>query len=1115
MRTTSLLEKTPQLVRSILVLVVVTSVFASAASTSLSNPSLEPAFQNFPPIAWPNGTSYNAPINPFAPKYGGQCTAFAWGRAHEVTGIKTLPIGNARTWYASATSFQKGMEPRAASIAVWGGNTSVPQGHVAFVERVSGDTVVISEANYSNYKNTDFGGGYDGIKQLTTKQMANRMGPLLGYIYLGNAFLTTLSPNGGENWAVGSTQTIRWKYSGDGASVGLAVKIEILRGDTVVSTIPGPLFIGSYGNGSFRWTIPSSLTPDSNYKVRVVTSTKVSDVSDQTFSILGPRIVVSSSLQLSPGGQEQRVGQAFGGSFTITNRGTAPAVLNKIVIGGLLNGKCVIGCPDFRPFSSIITLSPGASYSYAGKFVAQQSGTYTFLVSYQKQDGSWEKPVEAATGKVNEVNVTVRNAFFTSSEKRGSALIKWFPEDTEDGNRIPLILIHGIHGSDDLMAITDRGKYWNAFLNKFRSNAELRQTYSLHVFQYYSDKESVPDLARQLGRLIDERLPDRRHVLLAHSMGGLVAKSYMVDYRHEQGAWSGSAGGDSTLLVLTLATPHHGTPGANDVEPLKKYMGTGWSQVFSVVNFIYWTDAAGFRSPPAKSSEAPNRSDLRWDNYDDAISSDSNAWLGTANGDFKGYSSKVIAYAGALKFSDMSAAVAGAKLPGMALSTDHQRLTFANNTLVNGLDRKFGITDGLVPYRSAALCDAGSWIISASNTTFLCPSPTRVRRFEPGPEETLTPDAQTLSINRRPGGYDHLHMLEEAAVLDWVVKDLLIGPKPVVSTSLQLSPDAGYLVGKSINGTFTITNRGKSDLYMNRVVIGGRLAGTCPNNKCPDFAPVPGNITLRPNESYNYTGSFTPTLTGNYTFSVAYENAEGKWTMPVEAENGNKNQLSISVTSIQPNVVVSKSLTLVPGAGPFPLGQVVNGTFTIANRGNAPLTMRQVIIGGRLGGNCPNNVCPDFSPIAPNITLNPGQIYNYSGRIALNQPGSYTFYVAYETLDGKWEMPVKPEAGAINQLSVIVQPPGPVLTKASPASLAVNANPQDVNLYGLRLAKVIYAQLRLPNGSITYLYIPLNQVFRVNDGEVRISGKFVSRGTYYVTVWTFDGKSNAFPIVVN
>ncbi len=1001
---TFLLRKTPQLVLSILALSVCVGVCVPRGNAA-------PPFQSNPSINWPRGASYNGPVNPFAAAgFGNQCTSFAWGRAHEVTGVSLPFRGHAKTWYASQ-SYPKGSEARANSIAVWEGDKpgvdkGNPYGHVAYVESVSGNDVYFSEANILTSRSN---GGYDGsIKRRTKSELKDRgqgVGKLLGYIYFAAnaqrpaASLKTVSPNGGERWTIGTTQTVRWTYTGDASSIGGGVRIEILRGNTVSYTVPASIIIGRNGSGSFNWRVPR-LPVDANYKVRVVSSMNVSDLSDRPFTIVGASVRTAT----------------------------------------------------------------------------------------QEQSAAAPKP-----------------------EKKGSALVKWFEEE-DDSKRIPLILIHGIHGSQDLSEITKKGVYWRNFLTKF--NSELKETYSLYAFQYYSDQEGVQDLAKQLGKSIDARLADRPHVLLAHSMGGLVAKSYMVDYRHEQGAWSGKKGGDSTLLLITLATPHHGTPGANDADAIEQYMGRGWHSIFSTLNFVYWTKEAGFRSPPTKSSDAYNRSDLRWDNYDNAITTDLNSWLGAANRDFKGYSSKVIAYAGALKFSKMTAAGAYAKLPLLVRYNNHQLLGFLNDTMVSGLDSRFGITDGMVPYNSAVLCDPGPFI-GPPSTTFLCLSPTRVRRFEPGKSETLELDNQTLSITRQPRGYDHLDMLDHEDVLSWVVKDLSIGPKPLVSTSLQLSPNSAYQVGQSINGTFTITNRGKSDLYMNRVVIGGRLAGICPNNKCPDFGPAPGNVTLRPNESYSYSGSFTPAQAGNYTFSVAYENAEGRWTMPVEAENNNKNQLNVAVTSVQPNVVVSRSLTIAQGGGPFPVGQAISGSFSITNRGNAPLTMRQVVIGGRVGDNCPNNVCPDFSPVNPDVTLNPGQTFSYSGQFSLNRPGSYTFYVAYQMPDGKWEMPVKPEAGAVNRVSVLVQPPGPVVNRVSPASTVAHGSPQVINLYGVRLAKVLYAQLRLPNGKITYLYLPLNQVFRVNDEEMRISAKFEGRGTYYVTVWTADGKSNEFPIVVH
>ena len=705
---------------------------------------------------------------------------------------------------------------------------------------------------------------------------------------------------------------------------------------------------------------------------------------------------------------------------------------------------------------------------------------------------------------------------FVLGPKRGSTL-KSLTEDSGK-KKIPLILVHGIHGSDDLSEITYDSPYWRNFIGRFKANAALMSAYALYTFQYYSDSEGVQDLATHLGNYIDAQLPDRPHVLLAHSMGGLVSKSYMVDFTHRQGAWAGRKGGDTTLLLITLATPHHGSPAANDAGAIKQYMAAGWYRVFTVANFAYWTMNAGIFSNPSFNSGTYNRSDLRWDNYDGAISTDLNLWLGPANRRFDAYKSKVIAYGGVLNNSIILTAAQAYAAATLGFVNDHRKLELLNVSLFYGLGRKFGGTDGMVPYESALLCDKGPFLIDASNTSFICSSPTRVRRFEPGNVSVNTPNQLTLSITRNYRGYDHEDMRDSKDVLDWVVIDLLgILPRPVVSTSLTLSqpPAGGYHTGEAISGTYTITNRGTADLTMNHTLISGRLAGTCPNNRCPDFGPAPGPITLKPNQTYSYSGTFTPTRPGTYNFSVAYENTDGKWIIPVAAENGNANHKDITVVSLVPNVVVSKSLTLTPGNGPLPLGQAVNGTFSITNRGAAALTMRQVLIAGRLSDTCPNNVCPDFSPINANITLNPGQTYNYAGRINLNQAGPYTFSVAYQSMDNKWELPVKSENGTINKLSIIVQGPLPTLTRRSPDSLLANATlQQSVDLYGTKLRTIVYCSLRFPNGQGSFLYMPLNQVFAVSDTQIRIKTKFLSPGTYYVTAWTLDGKSNEFPIVV-
>jgi len=343
-------------------------------------------------------------------------------------------------------------------------------------------------------------------------------------------------------------------------------------------------------------------------------------------------------------------------------------------------------------------------------------------------------------------------------------------------SRTPLILVHGIHGTEPEESLEQVNRYWENFLQQFDGDTTLKSKYDVYIFQYRSNVETVPKLAQEFGTWIDLELIDRPHVIVAHSMGGLIAKYYATEYVHRKGKWAGTHGGESILRLITLATPHHGTPAANDFGALTKYMGLGWKQVFDHVNFAYWTKNAGFFSVPSLNSGNPNRSDLRWDNYDGAITEDVNGWLGLVNQKFKNYASKLVAYGGWLapKFPNWTAALAYAQIPAAATTyNDRARLNFANDALLYGMDRKFGSTDGLVPSGSALFCESGEYLVQAGSN-FICPSLARVRRFQPGPTAgNLTPpDSNTLSIVQTPGGFDHQDMKDSQQVLQYVREDL-------------------------------------------------------------------------------------------------------------------------------------------------------------------------------------------------------------------------------------------------------------------------------------------------------------------------------------------------------
>ncbi len=125
-----------------------------------------------------NSAAYKGGVNPFP---NGECTWFAWGRALEKTNTKISFTQNygrhgGRWWYLVSKKYKRGREPRTNSIAVWSGGS---YGHVAFVEKVEGNSVIIGEANWNP------AGCYNGNRTFT-KSSIRRRGSyrLLGFIYL-------------------------------------------------------------------------------------------------------------------------------------------------------------------------------------------------------------------------------------------------------------------------------------------------------------------------------------------------------------------------------------------------------------------------------------------------------------------------------------------------------------------------------------------------------------------------------------------------------------------------------------------------------------------------------------------------------------------------------------------------------------------------------------------------------------------------------------------------------------------------------------------------------------------------------------------------------------------
>jgi len=125
--------------------------------------------------------------------------------------------------------------------------------------------------------------------------------------------ITVTSPNGGENWQVGSSHDITWTSSGTSGNV--EIEYSTNNGSSWTQEVASTV-----DDGSYSWTIPDA--PSGNCLVRVSdTDGDPSDVSDAVFTISTvPYITVSSP----NGGEDWQVGSSH--DITWTSIGTSGTV---------------------------------------------------------------------------------------------------------------------------------------------------------------------------------------------------------------------------------------------------------------------------------------------------------------------------------------------------------------------------------------------------------------------------------------------------------------------------------------------------------------------------------------------------------------------------------------------------------------------------------------------------------------------------------------------------------------------------------------------------------------------------------------------------------------------
>ena len=92
--------------------------------------------------------------------------------------------------------------------------------------------------------------------------------------------INVVSPNGGERWLSGTSNTITWT-----SNISEDVKIELYKGGSIFYTITN----STSNSGNYLWTIPDTLHTGNNYKVKItsVLDSNINDYSDSGFVALG------------------------------------------------------------------------------------------------------------------------------------------------------------------------------------------------------------------------------------------------------------------------------------------------------------------------------------------------------------------------------------------------------------------------------------------------------------------------------------------------------------------------------------------------------------------------------------------------------------------------------------------------------------------------------------------------------------------------------------------------------------------------------------------------------------------------------------------------------------
>ncbi len=164
-------------------------------------------------------------------------------------------------------------------------------------------------------------------------------------------------------------------------------------------------------------------------------------------------------------------------------------------------------------------------------------------------DSSVSEPLSASVTKSDsQVHSANQLPLFPVDKlKDGRASMRLYQLDESAlGNRMPLLLVHGLHGEQSLQG------HFSKLIEQLLANDKVNRTYKLYAVRYGSERPLAtiaPELQQQMMRLYS--MCDHRPLtVMALSFGGNLVEQAMRD----------SEVNKSVRLVLALGTPFNGSP---------------------------------------------------------------------------------------------------------------------------------------------------------------------------------------------------------------------------------------------------------------------------------------------------------------------------------------------------------------------------------------------------------------------------------------------------------------------------------------------------------------------------------------------------------------------------